>query len=84
MTINVYFFSFVDDFSRNTWTYLLSLKSDVVYVTRHFLIIVNNQFGCFVKKKRYDIGGEFLNENCANIFQDNGIIHETTCLYAPK
>lgn len=59
-----YFLIIVDDFSRNTWTYLLGLKSDAIHVIHHFLVLIENQFKCSVTKIRTDNGGEFFNESC--------------------
>lgn len=79
----LYFFTIVDDFSKNIWTYLLELKYDVIHVIHHFLILVENQFKCSVKKIKTDNGGEFFNENCSSLFKEKGI-RESSCPYTPQ
>ena len=41
----VYCVSFIDDFSRNTWLYLLKRKSDVFSKFKEFKALVENQIG---------------------------------------
>jgi histone deacetylase 1/2 len=41
---NTYYVSFIDDYSRYTWIYLLRRKSDVFHVFHHFQKFVERQF----------------------------------------
>jgi hypothetical protein len=54
---NKYFVSFVDDFSRKMWTYLISKKSEVLSVFKKFKLIVERQSGNKLKTLRTDGGG---------------------------
>lgn len=84
MNGNKYFLTVVDDFSRFTWVFLLKLKLDVFCQVQKFLMHVKTQFGKKVKVIRTDNGTEFVNSLCQKLFQDNGIIHQTTCPYSPQ
>lgn len=79
-----YFLTLVDDKSRWTWTFLIHLKSDVIVVLKHFLILIKTQFEKCVKVFRTDNGGEFVNSNCHDLFTLNGIIHQRSCPYTPQ
>ena len=43
-----YFVTFVDDFTRITWLYLLKFKSKVLYVFKDFHKLVNTQFSSHI------------------------------------
>jgi hypothetical protein len=53
-------------------------KSDVYNIFPIFYHMVRTQFSLQVKIIRSDNGGEYLNFELLNFFQDNGILHETT------
>lgn len=77
-----YFLTIVDDCSRAVWLYLLADKALVSQQIRNFLAMIERQFSRKVKKIRSDNGTEFM---ClANFFREQGIIHETSCVYTPQ
>lgn len=55
-----YFLIFIDDFTRHTWLFPLSNKSDVAQVFRHFRVSVERQFDVKLKALQTDRGGEFI------------------------
>jgi hypothetical protein len=63
---SVYYVSFIDDFSRNTWIYLLRKKSKVFDRFKEFKDLVENQTEKRIKVLRIDNGGEF----CGNEFEE--------------
>ncbi|XP_019231603.1 PREDICTED: uncharacterized protein LOC109212417 [Nicotiana attenuata] len=79
-----YFMTIVDDFSRSTWTHLLSSKGNAYQVLKGFLNLVENQFGEKVKAVRTDNGLEFTNTETTMLLQSKGIIHQRTCPYTPQ
>jgi hypothetical protein len=62
---SVYYVSFIDDFSRNTWIYFLVKKSKVFDRFKEFKALVENQTKKKIKVLRTDNGKEF----CRNEFQ---------------
>jgi hypothetical protein len=58
----VYYVSFIDDFSRNTWIYFLRKKSEVFENFKEFKALVENQIEKKIKVLRIDNGGEFYLE----------------------
>jgi len=56
---SVYYVSFIDDFSRNTWIYFLKKKSEVFDRFKEFKALVENQTEKKIKVLRTDNGGEF-------------------------
>ena len=56
---SVYYVSFIDKFSRNTWIYFLRKKSEVFDKFKEFKALVENQTEKKIKALRTDNGGEF-------------------------
>jgi transposase InsO family protein len=74
-----WFVSFIDDFSRTSWVYLLKDTSDVFSVFQMFHKMVQNQFNTSIKIVCSDNGGEYMSGNLGMYFREQGIIHQTTC-----
>lgn len=79
-----YFLTLVDDFSRATWTYLMTYKSQTCSILEGFLSLVHNQFNIFVKKIRSDNGTEFLSHSCQSLFSSLEILHDRSCPHTPQ
>jgi hypothetical protein len=63
---SVYYVSFIDDFSRNNWIYLLKKKFEVFERFKGFKALVENQTKKIIKVLRIDNGREF----CENKFEE--------------
>eukprot|EP00253_Pinus_taeda_P027858 PITA_27858 len=59
---SVYYVSFIDDFSRNTWIYFLKKKSKSLTGLKEFKALVENQTEKKIKVLRTDNGGEFCSK----------------------
>lgn len=57
---NKYFFTFINDFSKKLWTYLIKNKSDVLEVFIKFKSTVERQSGQKLKTLRTDNDGEYV------------------------
>jgi hypothetical protein len=62
----VYYVSFIDDYSRNTWIYFLRKKSEFFDRFKEFKALVENQTEKIIKVLRKDNGGDF----CGNEFEE--------------
>ena len=78
-----YFLIVVDDFSRCTWIFLMTHKSETYSLVKHFLILVKTQFNSSVKTIRSDNSTEFCSNDTIALFSSLGIIHQTSCVYTP-
>uniref|UniRef100_M1ANG9 Integrase catalytic domain-containing protein n=1 Tax=Solanum tuberosum TaxID=4113 RepID=M1ANG9_SOLTU len=79
-----YFITLVDDYSRCTWTQLLTCKSNTLEVIKNFLSMIQTQFNTCVQTIRTDNGLEFVNTETTAFLKNKGIIHEKTCPYTPQ
>ena len=72
-----YYITFVDAFSRYTWIYLLTSKSDAFLISKQFKVMGKLQLGCPFKALQTDWGGEFrpFTQYLTNL----GITHRLIC-----
>ena len=57
---NKYLVTFIDDYSRKIWTYLIKKKSEVIEVFAKFKSMVERQSCQKLKVLRIDDGGEYV------------------------
>ena len=80
---NGYFITFIDNFSKYAYVYLLKNKSDAFEKFKEFLREVENQFGRKIKRFRSDRGREYESFEFNSFVSSLGIIHETSLPYSP-
>ncbi|XP_031505644.2 retrovirus-related Pol polyprotein from transposon TNT 1-94 isoform X1 [Nymphaea colorata] len=78
-----YFITFIDDYSRSTFVYLLKDHSKVPHVIETFILHVQTQYGSSVKTFRSDNAREYVCQAVEDFFRKREIVHETSCSYAP-
>ncbi|CAI7835185.1 unnamed protein product [Closterium sp. NIES-54] len=79
-----YFLTIVDVYTRMTWVYVLSKKSDMAETVKtDWLPMVERQQDRLVKAIRTDRGGEFLSKEFSLWLKKNGIRHSLTMPYSP-
>jgi len=79
-----YFVTFIDDFSRFCFIYLIKLKSEVFEKFKEFSAMVSNVYGKRVKILRSDNGGEYCSLEFKEYMRARGIQHQTTVAYTPQ
>ena len=80
---SMYYVSFIDDFSRNTWIYFLKKKSKVFDKFKEFKALVENQTENKIKVLRTDNGGEFCNKEFEEVYKKCCIARQKTTPYTP-
>ena len=63
---SLYYVTFIDDFSRNTWLYFLKNKSKFISKFKEFKALVENQIGKKIKVLRTGNGGELCEKHLSN------------------
>jgi hypothetical protein len=63
---SMYYVSFIDEFSRNTWIYFLGKKYEVFDKFKNFKALVESRTKKRIKALRTDNGGEFCGMNSKN------------------
>jgi hypothetical protein len=80
---SVYYVSFIDYFSRNTWIYFLRKKSKVFDKFKEFKALVENQTEKKIKVLRTDNGGELCRNEFEEFCKKCGIARQKTTPYTP-
>jgi hypothetical protein len=75
-----YYVSFIDDYSKFTWLYLLQNKSDVLCFFQEFQHLVERMFHRKIIAVQSDWGGEYVKLN--SYFRQIGIAHLVSCPHA--
>jgi hypothetical protein len=78
---SMYYVSFIDDFSRNTWINFLRKKSKVFDRFKDFKPLVENQTEKRIKVLRTDNGGEFYMNKFEELCKKCGIERHNTTPY---
>jgi transposase InsO family protein len=81
---NSYGLVVVDDYSRYTWVFFLSDKSNVFSIFKGFAKRNENEFDFKIKKIRSDNGFEFKNSRIEDYCDKKGIKHEFLAKYTPQ
>ena len=79
-----YFVTFVDDYSRSTWLYLIKNRSELFSHFRAFCAQIHTQFHVSVQNLRSDHAKEYLSEQFHSFMLQNGIFHQTSCVETPS
>lgn len=74
----------LNDFSRAVWVYLLKHKNDAVQVLKGFTNYVKTQFESKIKQVRSDNAREFIEGKFRELFIEQGIQHQTSCVNTPQ
>jgi histone deacetylase 1/2 len=75
-----YYISFIDDYSKFTWIYLLKRKSDALAAFVNFQKLVERKLDRKILTVQSDWGGEY--EKLNSFFQTQGISHHVSCPHA--
>ena len=78
---NKYFILFINDFTRMTWIYFLSEKTQVFDIFKKFVNLVETQSRCKLKILRSDNGKEYTSKQFDKFCEDFGIQHQLSIAY---
>ena len=79
-----YFVTFIDDFSRTTWLYLMKACSKLFTVFTTFCAEIRTQFNVHVRVLRSDNALEYLSSAFKSYMASHGILHQTSCPGTPQ
>jgi len=81
---NKYGFVKVDDFTRYTWVFFLSDKSDAFATFKSFAKRIHNEFEITIKKVRSENRSEFKNTRVDELCDEFGIRNQFPAKYTPQ
>ncbi|RDX96421.1 hypothetical protein CR513_20926, partial [Mucuna pruriens] len=74
-----YFVTFIDEYSRCTWVYLMKERSEFLSILMSFSKEVENQFGKTIKILRSDNAKEYFSFELNSYLSSKGILHQSMC-----
>jgi hypothetical protein len=81
---SLYYVTFIDDFSRKTWLYMLKTKDEVFSKFQEFKAEVENLTDKKIKTIRYDNGGEYTSKELVAFCKEAGIRRELIVPHNPQ
>ena len=79
-----YYVTFIDDFSRCTWLFLMKDRSELFDVFQTFCSTIKNQFGKTIHILRSDNAKEYFSQSFKSFLNSHGIIHQSSCPHTPQ
>ena len=79
-----YFITFIDDYSKYCYVYLLHSKDEALNSFKTYKAEVENQLEKKIKVIRSDRGGEYESAAFSDFCVQYGIVHQTTAPYTPQ
>ncbi|WBP92221.1 reverse transcriptase domain-containing protein [Kitasatospora cathayae] len=79
-----YYVSFIDDYSRYGYVYLLQFKSETLEKFKEFRAEVEKQLGKSIKTLRSDRGGEYMDLEFKDYLIENGITSQLSAPGTPQ
>lgn len=76
--------TFIDDYSRLCWVYLLKEKSQVFEFCKAFHSMIKNETQLNIGILGTNNGGEYTSNDFEQYLKDNGIKHQTKIPYNPQ
>lgn len=80
----MYFVTFIYDFSRKLWTYLIKRKDEVLEVFKKFKSMVERQSDHKIKTLKTYGGSEYVSNDFGKFCDRERIIHEVLPPYTPQ
>nr|KYP46624.1 Retrovirus-related Pol polyprotein from transposon TNT 1-94 [Cajanus cajan] len=79
-----YFVTFIDEFSRCTWVYLMKDRSKLLSIFMSFFNEIKNQFGRLIKIFQSDNAKEYFSSELSSFLSSQGVLHQSTCPHTPQ
>ena len=79
-----YFVTFIDDFSRCTWLFLMKSRAKLFSIFQKFFAEIRNQFNTTIRILRSDNVLEYLSAPFSSFLSSHDIIHQSSCAYTPQ
>lgn len=79
-----YYVSFIDEYTRYYWVYLMKNHSDFFDIYCMFGAMVKTQQNVVIKCFRCNLGGEYTSNKFSELLDFDSTIHQTSCTDTPQ
>lgn len=80
----IYFITFIDDYSRYTYVYLMNNKDEAFDFFKRYKAEVENRKEKKIKIFHMDGGVEYFSNIFSFFYEEHGIVHKKTAPYTPQ
>ncbi|RVW60738.1 Retrovirus-related Pol polyprotein from transposon TNT 1-94 [Vitis vinifera] len=79
-----YFVTFIDDYSRCTWLFLMKNRAELFSIFQKFYAEIQTQFNISIHVLRSDNVREYFSAPFTSFISQHGILHQSSCAYTPQ
>ena len=79
-----YFVTFIDDYSRCTWLFLMKNREELFSIFQKFYAEIQTQFNISIRVLRSDNAREYFSTPFTSFMSQHGIIHQSSCAHTPQ
>ena len=78
-----YFVTFIDDYSRCTWLFLMKTRVELFSIFQKFHAEIHTQFNTYILILRSDNAKEYFFMPSSSFMSSHGILHQSSYAYTP-
>ena len=79
-----YFVTFIDDYSRYTWLFLMKNRVELFFIFKKFQAEIRTQFNTSIRILRCDNAKKYFSMSFSSFMSSNGILHQPSYAYTPQ
>ena len=79
-----YFVTFIDDYSRCTWLFLMKTRAELFSIFQKFYAEILTQFNISIRVLRSDNAREYFSAPFISFMSQHGILHQSSCAHTPQ
>ncbi|RVX02576.1 Retrovirus-related Pol polyprotein from transposon TNT 1-94 [Vitis vinifera] len=79
-----YFVTFIDDYSRCTWLFLMKNRAELFSIFQKFYAEIQTQFNISIRVLRSNNAREYFSTPFTSFISHNGILHQSSCAHTPQ
>ncbi|KAJ9671256.1 hypothetical protein PVL29_027306 [Vitis rotundifolia] len=79
-----YFVTFIDDYSRCTWLFLMKNRAELFFIFQKFYAEIQTRFNISIHVLRNDNAREYFSAPFTSFMSQHRILHQSSCAHTPK
>nr|CAN62317.1 hypothetical protein VITISV_026526 [Vitis vinifera] len=79
-----YFVTFIDDYSRCTWLFLMKNRAELFSIFQKFFVEIQTQFNVSIQVLRSNNAREYFSTPFTSFMSQHGILHQSSCAHTPQ
>ena len=79
-----YFITFIDDYSRCTWLFLMKNQAELYSIFHKFYVEILTQFNISIRVLRSDNAREYFSAPFISFMSQHGILHQSSCAHTSQ